>query len=86
MRLGSIIKGERRRITKTEAIPTNKTSADSLKTELDTWLCGKTIWNHNDWLSLLSDLRTKGFSDLIDTQKGRDAIGLYLETNRKNAS
>lgn len=74
---------ERRRVTKNVAIPTTKTTATSLKKELDSWLCTRTYWNHDEWNTLLGDLRTKGYSDLIDTQKGQDAIGLYLETNRK---
>ena len=76
----------RRRITSGSPIPVNRTSAESLKNELDGWLCSRTIWNHDDWEGLLADLRTKGFSDLIDTPKGQDAIGMYLETNKKNPS
>lgn len=73
----------RRVVTKTTANPWNRTGASNLKQELSTWLCNRTIWNHEDWTKLLSDLRTKGFSDLVDTPRGQDAIGLYLETHRK---
>lgn len=81
--LKGITKLDRRRITKTPATPTNKVGGNNLKKELNAWLDNRTVWNHDDWLSLLSDLRTKGYSDLIDTPKGQDAIGLYLETNRR---
>lgn len=76
----------KRRMAKSSNIPTNKTSAEVLKAELDSWLAVRTLWNHDDWQTLLGDLRTKGYSDLIDTQRGQDAIGLYLETNRRRPS
>lgn len=76
----------RRRLAKATNIPVNKTSAEALKAELDSWLSNRTLWNHDDWLALLGGLRSKGYSDLIDTQKGQDAIGLYLETNRRRYS
>lgn len=85
MRTTANTKTERRRVTKTAAVPTNK-KADALKKELNTWLCNRTVWNHEDWTNLLADLRGKGFSDLIETQKGQDAIGLYLESNKKYPS
>lgn len=78
----SAVKGLRRRVIKKAPIPTNVTCADSLKKELDGWLSCRDLWNHDEWLTLLSDLRSKGYNDLIDTPKGRDAIGLYLETNK----
>lgn len=77
---------ERRTVAKPAGFPTNQTSAMSLKKELNGWLTTRTVWNHDDWLSLLADLRTKGYSDLIDTPKGQEAIGLYLEANKKCAS
>lgn len=52
------------------------------KKELKAWLKGRQMWNHNDWLALLADLRTKGYDALTDDQKGRDAIGKFLEENR----
>lgn len=85
MRTEKTTRMDRRSITKSTTIPTNITSAKSLKKELDGWLGNRTVWNHDDWTNLLSDLRTRGYSDLIDTPKGQDSIGLYLETNRNTA-
>ena len=76
-------KPAKRRILATAATPTNKISALSLKRELNNWLEKRDTWNHDDWLKLLSDLRTKGYNDLIDTPKGQEAIGLYLEAHKK---
>lgn len=53
------------------------------KKELNTWLKDRESWNHQDWLDLLGSLRTDGFIKWTDSQEGCDAIGLYLETNRK---
>jgi hypothetical protein len=50
--------------------------------ELNQWLTRRTYWDHNDWLSLLSVLRTQGYSEWTETQEGRTEIGQYLETNR----
>lgn len=49
--------------------------------ELKAWLKGRKYWNHQDWLDLLADLRSQGFS-LVDTAEGQSAIGAYLESNR----
>lgn len=76
-------KPDKRTVTKPTADPWNRTGASNLKKELNTWLGCRTVWNHDDWNQLLQDLRTKGFSDLVDTPRGQDAIGLYIETNRK---
>lgn len=73
----------KRKITRPVSIPVNRLSAQSLKKELNSWLDGKTVWTHDDWLKLLSNLRSKGYNDLIDTPKGQEAIGLYLEANRE---
>lgn len=81
-----ISKKEKRKIPRPAVIPVNRTSAASLKKELGGWLETRTVWNHDDWLKLLSDLRSKGYNDLIDTPKGQEAIGLYLEANRKTSS
>ncbi|MFH0799107.1 MAG: hypothetical protein V2A66_02855 [Pseudomonadota bacterium] len=86
MKILETMKAGRRRVMRTSSVPVNKTDAKTLKRELNTWLAGRTIWNHGDWEGLLGDLRTKGYSDLIDTPKGRDAIGLYLEKNKKPRS
>ena len=53
------------------------------KKELTTWLKGRESWNHQDWLDLIAGLRDQGFAKWTDSQEGCDAIGLYLETNRK---
>ncbi|HPQ81051.1 MAG TPA: hypothetical protein PLZ86_04940 [bacterium] len=79
-------KTTKRTVTKATEDPWNRTGANSLKKELNGWLESRTIWNHEDWQSLIFDLRTKGYSDLVDTPKGQDAIGFYLETNRKGGS
>jgi len=50
--------------------------------ELKTWLKGRKGWNHNDWLALLTDIRSKGYSSITDTQEGRDSIGKFLEANK----
>lgn len=76
-------KTPRRIITKATNNPWNRTGANNLKEELNNWLASRTVWNHEDWTRLLADLRVKGYSDLVDTPRGQDAIGLYLETNRK---
>ena len=54
------------------------------KKELNKWLKAHKTWDHDDWLQLLDDLKTKGYSDLVNNQEGQDSVGLYLETNRKN--
>jgi len=54
------------------------------KKELNKWLKTHKAWDHDDWLQLLDDLKTKGYSDLVNNQEGQDSVGLYLETNRKN--
>jgi len=62
-----------------------KTKAEKIKVpskELKTWLKGRKVWNHPDWLDLLSALRTAGHS-LVDTAEGQVAIGAYLEANRE---
>ena len=79
-------KTTKRTVTKTTNDPWNRSGANSLKKELSGWLKTRTVWNHDDWQNLLADLRTKGYSDLVDTPRGQDAIGLYLETNRKCGS
>ena len=83
---GKTTKTTRRTVTKTTTNPWNKSGTNSLKSELNGWLSTRSIWSHDDWQNLLGDLRTKGYSDLVDTPKGQDAIGLYLETNRKFGS
>ena len=39
-------------------------------------------WDHDDWLKLLDNLKSKGFDNLVSNQAGQDSVGLYLETNR----
>lgn len=79
-------RNERRRITRPAEIRLPVPSAQALKEELNVWLDCRTCWNHEDWITLLGDLREKGYSDLIETPKGQDLIGRYLELNKKNAS
>jgi hypothetical protein len=55
------------------------------KRELNTWLRKNFSWNHEEWLSLITNLKTQGFADLTSNQAGLDAIGLYLETKKTNA-
>lgn len=50
---------------------------------LKQWLIGRKYWNHNDWLSLLDDLRNQGYSGLVDSEAGRTSIGQFLETERE---
>ncbi|MDD4870081.1 MAG: hypothetical protein PHR77_05935 [Kiritimatiellae bacterium] len=55
--------------------------------ELKAWLKGRAGWNHNEWLALLTELRTESYSNLTDSQEGRESIGKFLEANRsKNLS
>lgn len=60
----------------------NKISARLAKV-LDQWMKGRNSWNHQDWLDLLEDLRKKGVGELTHNQAGKEAIGMYLEQNRK---
>lgn len=76
----------RRKISGCSEVPIRNMSADALKQHLNDWLGDRTCWNHEDWSSLLNDLRAKGYSDLIDTPKGQEVIGRYLECNKKYAS
>ena len=60
-----------------------KTTRKFPKKELNAFLRKNTEWDHNMWTGLLSELEEIGFGFLTETEEGRDAIGLYLETNRK---
>lgn len=61
----------------------NKTGKAKFPTrELKAWLKGRKGWNHNEWIALLTDLRSKSYSALTDVQEGRESIGKFLETNR----
>ena len=51
--------------------------------ELTAWLKDRSSWNHDDWLALLESLKQQGYSALVETQEGRDQVGMYLEANRK---
>ena len=60
-----------------------KTASPKLPTkELKAWLKSRKCWNHGEWLTLLENLRKKGYSALTDTQGGRESIGKFLEANR----
>jgi hypothetical protein len=52
------------------------------KKELRAWLRNRTEWNHEEWLTLLDDLRQHGFGYWADTQERQDELGLYLEAKR----
>ena len=53
------------------------------KRELNKWLKMHKTWDHDDWLKLLDNLKSKGFDNLVSNQAGQDSVGLYLETIRK---
>jgi hypothetical protein len=72
----------RRKINRCANISVKNMSVDALKDHLNVWLESRTCWNHDEWVGLLSDLRDKGYSDLIDTPKGQEVIGRYLEHNK----
>ena len=72
----------RRKISRCAEVPVQNMSADALKQHLNTWLNNRTCWNHEDWMNLLNDLRSEGYSDLIDTPRGQEVIGKYLECNK----
>lgn len=55
------------------------------KRELNTWLKSNLSWNHEQWLGLIATLEDQGFEQWTENQEGIDAIGLYLETKKKNA-
>jgi hypothetical protein len=52
------------------------------KKEMLAWLKNRTAWNHQEWLGLLADLKSKGFGYYTDSEEGRAVIGQYLEENR----
>ena len=54
------------------------------KRELNAWLRKNLSWDHSQWLGLIKDLKTQGFTKFTETQEGLDAIGLYLETKKGN--
>ncbi len=53
------------------------------KKELNSWLRANKDWSDQQWNQLLGDLTDQGFQEWTTTQQGKDALGLYLETNRK---
>ncbi len=55
------------------------------KKELNYWLRRNFTWDHNKWNELLTDLELQGFTEWVGNTAGRDALGLYLETNRQPA-
>ena len=52
------------------------------KKELNYWLRRNYTWNHAQWNELLHNLDEQGFTEWVSHASGRDALGLYLETNR----
>lgn len=73
----------RRKVSCCAEVPVKNMSADALKGHLNEWLVDRTCWNHEEWVGLLNNLRSKGYSDLIDTPRGQEVIGRYLEHNKK---
>ena len=55
------------------------------KKELNYWLRRNFTWDQNKWNELLTDLEKQGFMEWVGNAAGRDALGLYLETNRQPA-
>ena len=55
------------------------------KKELNYWLRRNYTWDHSKWNDLLTDLEKQGFTEWVSNAAGRDAVGLYLETNRQPA-
>ena len=55
------------------------------KKELNYWLRRNYTWDHSKWNDLLTDLEKQGFAEWVSNAAGRDALGLYLETNRQPA-
>jgi hypothetical protein len=53
------------------------------KKELNLWLYKNMTWNHGQWLKLINELTKNGFEDWTSTEEGKDALGLFLETNTK---
>jgi hypothetical protein len=47
------------------------------------WLKDRKLWNHDDWLSLLDELRGKGYRELTDSEDGRTRIGQFIEAERE---
>lgn len=76
----------RRKIARCGEVPVKNMNVDALKDHLNGWLANRTCWNHEDWMGLIADLRDKGYSDLIDTPKGQEVVGKYLEHNKKCSS
>ncbi|MBF0360527.1 MAG: hypothetical protein HQK49_05910 [Oligoflexia bacterium] len=54
--------------------------------ELLNWLSGRSHWDHQDWLSLLNQLKSKGFGHLTESHEGQAKIGEFLESNRWSAA
>lgn len=68
---------------KSSAVASSKSKDCSFpKNELKAWLKGRNCWSHDDWLSLLEDLRKKGFSKWTDCEHGRTEMGQFLETEK----
>lgn len=63
--------------------PAKKGKCRFPKKELKQWLKGRDGWNHDEWLALLADLRENGFAEHVDSWEGCNAVGAYLEANRK---
>ncbi len=70
----------RRRVKRGAPIRVAASDNEALKRELDRWVNGREGWNEGEWNALMCDLRLQGFTDLIDTPKGREIIEGYLKS------
>jgi hypothetical protein len=77
-------KREKRHVVRAPGVAIDSSDVELLKRDLDVWLESRTAWTHEEWMGLLTDLREKGYTDLIDTPRGQETIGAYLESNRRN--
>ncbi|OGV66210.1 MAG: hypothetical protein A2283_06705 [Lentisphaerae bacterium RIFOXYA12_FULL_48_11] len=50
--------------------------------KLRAWLKLHRTWDGQDWLTLLSELRMRGYGGLTDNSDGQETIGRFLEANR----
>jgi len=50
--------------------------------KLRAWLKIHPTWDNQDWLTLLAELRMKGYGGLTDNPEGQETIGQFLEANR----
>ncbi len=46
------------------------------------WVREHEVWNHDDWLFLLSKLAETGYADWTKKDQNKDVLGAYLESYR----